>query len=230
MIVTDDKHVYERAEMLRRHGGKVKYRHTELGLNSRLDELQAAILRVKLKHLDKWISQRRRNAYTYNRLLSHQSDVQCPAEQSDSGPHVAKWIDQAEEETVRSVFHQYTIQVADRDGVRQVLGEAGIGSAVYYPVPLHLQEVHRDLGYKKGAFPAAEKVSDCCLSLPMFPELSLAQQEAVVDALCAIGAGRPYYLLLDTSATTRQKRCWQCLHVCLCWLASGDCNHLSRTA
>ncbi len=167
MVVTDDPQVYERVEMLRRHGGKVKYHHTEIGLNSRLDELQAAILRVKLPHLDSWSAARRRCAYQYNQLLRGMSSVESPAEIP----------------SVEAVYHQYTVQVENRDAVSSLLTQAGIGNAVYYPVSLHLQEVHRNLNYRLGSFPHAEHASNRCLSLPMFPELEAAQQERVFEEL-----------------------------------------------
>lgn len=189
MIVTNDEEVYQRAEMLRRHGGKVKYRHTELGLNSRLDELQAAILRVKLKYLDEWSAQRRLHAYRYNSLLGEMSEIQCPVELSGHGMSVPRADD--ENELIQSVYHQYTIQTEDREVLQQRLKEAEIGSAVYYPVPLHLQQVHQNLCYKQGDFPSAELVSQRCLSLPMFPELTEGLIEEVCSCLSTIKALLP---------------------------------------
>lgn len=167
MAVSSDAEVAGRIEMLRRHGGKVKYHHSELGLNSRLDELQAAILRVKFRHLEKWSEARRRIAYGYNELLSEVVGVSTPCE-----------ID-----GVRSVYHQYTVRVRNREEVQKKLADAGVQTMIYYPVPLHLQEVHASLGYDRGAFPHTEKAADTCLSLPIFPEMTEDQQVQVVEAL-----------------------------------------------
>ncbi len=167
MVTTNDPSLFERVEMLRRHGGKVKYHHSELGLNSRLDELQAAILLVKEPHLDRWTEARRTLAARYNELLADVEGVVTPVE-----------ID-----GVHAVYHQYTIRVEDRDAVQQRLKDAGVGTAVYYPVPLYRQEVHADLGYASGDFPQSEEAARTALSLPMFPELTHEQQDQVVEAL-----------------------------------------------
>jgi dTDP-4-amino-4,6-dideoxygalactose transaminase len=180
MVVTNNAEVAERVEMLRRHGGKVKYHHTELGLNSRLDELQAAILRVKLPHLEPWIAARRRIAAHYNERLAHWPGVTYPVELGSRAPRVPSSL-------ARCVYHQYTVRVRDRDAVQAGLKAAGVGTMVYYPVPLHRQEVHAGMGHAPGSFPAAERAAAECLSLPMFPELTEVQQEVVVstlDALC----------------------------------------------
>jgi len=172
MVVTNDATVYESVEMLRRHGGKVKYHHSRLGLNSRLDELQAAILRVKLKHLDNWNGARRQAAVRYNQLLSDTQGVATPT------------LDDAREtDDIRSVYHQYTIRVHDREHLTSQLSAAGIGYGVYYPCPLHLQEVHQSLGHGEGSFPEAELAAKQCLSLPMFPELTPTQQQEVADCV-----------------------------------------------
>ncbi|MEX0611992.1 MAG: DegT/DnrJ/EryC1/StrS family aminotransferase [Pirellulales bacterium] len=185
MIVTNDRRVCERTEMLRRHGGKIKYYHDELGMNSRLDELQAAILRVKLKHLDTWNALRRQHAYTYNRLLSATS-IDVPVEFAPDGVNVPTDAGAALQSPIRHVYHQYTIAVADRDRLARRLTESGIGCGIYYPVPLHLQKVNADLQYAAGSFPNAERVANRCLSLPMFPELRAAQQEQVATVLCQL--------------------------------------------
>jgi len=167
MVVTGDAKIYERVEMLRRHGGRVKYHHEELGLNSRLDELQAAVLRVKLPHLDRWNAARQQAAARYEDLLGPLCETP-PADAEYAQP---------------SVWHQYTIQVDRRDEVLAHLKSAGVGSAIYYPVPLHLQQVHAKLNHRRGDFPVSEQAADRCLSLPMFPELSAAQQRQVADTL-----------------------------------------------
>lgn len=183
MVVTNDREVYERIEMLRRHGGRVKYHHAELGLNSRLDELQAAVLRVKLRRLDAWTEARRRLAYRYNRRLAPFAAVERPEEQGPRGAVVPCGPSREGNERLRCVYHQYTIQVDHREQVAQHLTARGVGTMVYYPVPLHLQEVHRDLGHREGDFPVAERAAERCLSLPMFPELSDADQDRVIAAL-----------------------------------------------
>lgn len=167
MVLTDNEELGGRVEMLRRHGGKVKYRHTELGLNSRLDDLQAAILRVKLRHLAEWTEARRRLAYRYNSLLADVPGVTTPTEIPDA----------------YCVYHQYTVRVEYRDQVQDAMKREGIQTMVYYPVPLHLQEVHAYLGLGEGAFPHAEEAARTCLSLPMFPEMTHEQQDKVVEAL-----------------------------------------------
>jgi dTDP-4-amino-4,6-dideoxygalactose transaminase len=183
LITTDDPQFYQRVEKLRRHGTTTKYHHSEVGLNSRLDELQAAILRVKLRHLESQNEGRRQCAYRYNRLLAGNAEVTRPAELARRAPRVPT-VD-AESELLRAVYHQYTILCANRDRVRQSLQAAGIGNAVYYPLPLHLQEAHAELGHQAGDFPVAEAISKTCLSLPMFAELSQEQQKAVCRALAA---------------------------------------------
>ncbi|HET9029775.1 MAG TPA: DegT/DnrJ/EryC1/StrS family aminotransferase [Candidatus Aquilonibacter sp.] len=165
MVTTNRKDLADRMRSLRAHGGRVKYHHEELGVNSRLDEVQAAILRVKLPHLDRWIENRRANAHWYNENLGGFAEV--PNETP---------------ETVH-VFHQYTIRVRDRDKVQAQLKDAGVQTMVYYPVPLHLQEVHRALGQGEGAFPHSERAAREVLSLPMYPELSADAREAVRNAL-----------------------------------------------
>jgi len=181
MVVTDDQEVYERVEMLRRHGGKVKYYHTEIGLNSRLDELQAAILRVKLRYLDAWSNARRRCAHQYNLLLAGMP-IERP-EEICAEANVVPVLQETHNEVIEPVYHQYTVLVEGRDTVCSLLAQANVGNAIYYPVPLHLQEVHRDLNWQLGSFPHAEHVSRHCLSLPIFPELKTSQQEYVVEKL-----------------------------------------------
>lgn len=185
MVVTNDAEVYARVEMLRRHGGKVKYHHSQLGLNSRLDALQAAILRIKLKYIDQWNEQRRQRAYAYNRLLASVAEIKCPVEKSERGLQ-APLSDKTTEPSMRAVYHQYTVQVADRDEVMAAMKAKEVQCFPYYPVPLHLQEVHTELGYVEGDFPCAERASSHCLSLPMFPELTFEQQRRVVHELCPL--------------------------------------------
>ena len=181
MVATSDPDVYERLEMLRRHGGKVKYHHSELGLNSRLDELQAAILRVKLQRLESRNAMRIERAYRYNSLLSNIDGVTCPSELAMQGVRSPQGNDK--NDLLDVVYHQYTIRVADRDSVCKAMQDSEVQCVAYYPVPLHLQEVHEDLGHAPGAFPAAEKAARECLSLPMYPELSDSQQDRAVTCL-----------------------------------------------
>ncbi len=175
MVTTNNAEVFDRAEVLRRHGGKVKYHHTEIGLNSRLDELQAAILRAKLPYLDRWNELRRSHAYSYNKKLADRRAITCPVELGGSPQS---------NDLLTAVYHQYTVQVENRESVMSRLKEAQVGHAIYYPVPLHLQQVHHDLGYEEGAFPNAERAARCCLSLPMFPELTDEQITKASAHLC----------------------------------------------
>lgn len=174
-LVTNDKAIADRARMLRAHGGAVKYHHTELGVNSRLDELQAAVLRVKLPHLDDWNEGRRQVAARYNQLIT---EARIPGV-----------ITPDELEGTVSVYHQYTVRVKDRDRVQKAMQELGVQTMVYYPIPLDQQEVHASLGYKPGAFPVSDRAAAEVLSLPIFPELTLEQQQEVVAALKKAVAG-----------------------------------------
>lgn len=184
LVTTNSKELFTSVEMLRRHGGRVKYHHEVLGLNSRLDELQAAILRIKLTRLNDWNEARRRHAATYNRMLANSPNIQRPVELTESGKHC--WMGLAisgGSPLMESVYGQYTILVDNRDAVCNELSKAKIGHAVYYPVPLHLQEVHQNLGMKTGSLPHTEAAATRCLSLPMFPQLEVSQQRESVEAL-----------------------------------------------
>lgn len=175
MLVTNDAAIADRVRSLRGHGGRVKYYHEELGVNSRLDEVQAAILRVKLPHLDEWIEKRRAVAERYNEAFADLG-LQLPA----GAPGA------------RHVYHQYTIRVADRDRVQKDLQEAGVQTMVYYPVPLHLQKVHEHLGQGQGTFPHSERAALEVVSIPMFPELRHELQDRVIAAVrSAIAQGIP---------------------------------------
>lgn len=165
MVLTNDDEIYEKVQMLRVHGSSTKYEHVALGYNSRLDELQAAILRVKLKYLDDFTNMRRSIADTYSSLLKDY--VVIPYENP----------------SVKHVYHQYTIRTQRRDELKQNLARLGISSTVYYPIPLHLQQAFRFLGYSEGDFPEAERASKEVLSLPMFPELEDAEIRMITDAI-----------------------------------------------
>lgn len=167
MITTNSEFLAKRLTALRNHGGAVRYYHDELGLNSRLDEIQAAILRVKAKHIDTWNKKRRDNAYRYNELLKDIEGVVTPKE-----------LDGA-----TCVYHQYTIQVPNRDEVHKYLQEQGVGAMIYYPVPLHLQKLHANMGGKVGDLPVTEAKNKVVMSLPMFPELTEAEQKQVAQTI-----------------------------------------------
>ncbi len=167
MVLTNSEEIAERVRRLRAHGGRAKYFSEEQGYNSRLDEIQAAILRVKLRHLDGWNALRRARAHRYNALLAAIPEVIAPAELDFSVP----------------VYHQYTIRTTHRDAVQRGLRERGIHTMIYYPTPLHLQPLLTQYGYHPGDFPEAERAAREVLSLPMFPELTDAQISRVVGAL-----------------------------------------------
>ncbi|HOW86862.1 MAG TPA: DegT/DnrJ/EryC1/StrS family aminotransferase [Candidatus Aminicenantes bacterium] len=172
MVVTNDPALSERIRLLRQHGSAKTYHHKLVGGNFRLDALQAAVLRVKLKHLDGWSAARRANAARYSELLAgtgllDRSAVQVPVREKSGDPN-------------HHIFNQYTLRARKRDGLQAFLKAAGIGTAVYYPVPLHLQECFAGLGNKAGDFPEAEKAAAEVLSLPVYPELAREQMDHVV--------------------------------------------------
>jgi dTDP-4-amino-4,6-dideoxygalactose transaminase len=167
MLVTNSAEIAERLRPLRNHGQTGKYVSREPGLNSRLDEMQAAVLRVKLRHLSEWQKARQQHAAEYNKLLAGIPGVITPRVPEDC----------------EHVFHQYTIRIPRRDPVQKFLTERKIGSAVYYPVPLHLQPLYASLGHKPGDFPHAERAAQEVLSLPMYPELRAEQLQRVATAL-----------------------------------------------
>lgn len=166
MVITDDSKLAERLFSLRNHGSRVRYYHDEVGLNSRLDEIQAAILNVKFAHIDEYNEKRKKNAALYGKYLSHSSII-IPHESAD-GTHV---------------YHQYTIRIKDRDAVKMRLDAANVSSMIYYPVPLHLQAAYKGLGMKPGSLPVAEQAAKEVLSLPMYPELTEEQIRSVSEAL-----------------------------------------------
>lgn len=167
-ITTNDPAIATRVKMLREHGSNVRYRHDETGINSRLDSIQAAILNIKLRYLDQWNKQREKIAQNYQELLKYIPGIKLPQAIS-GGIHV---------------WNQYTILIENnRNQVKEKLQENGIISMIYYPIPLHLQPVYKNLGYQKGDFPNAEKACDQVLSLPMFPDLTYEEQEQIAYAL-----------------------------------------------
>ena len=171
LLTTGDDALAARLRTLRVHGGATEYLHTEIGINSRLDALQAAILRVKLPHLDGWSRARRERAETYSLLLTNAHlgfDLRVPFIR----------------ENVRHIFHQYVVRVpAHRDALVEHLRAHGVGCKIYYPVPLHLQECFRYLGHAPGALPEAERAARETLALPIYPELRLEQQQYVVEVI-----------------------------------------------
>jgi dTDP-4-amino-4,6-dideoxygalactose transaminase len=167
-LVTNDDAFAARAKSLREHGSRTRYYHDEVGYNYRMDSFQGAVLGIKLKRLDAWSAARQARARRYNELLAG-SGIGLPAFPADS----------------ESVWHCYVVEVANRDTVRQKLADAGIESAIHYPVPVHLQKVYASLGHKPGDFPVSEALASRCLSLPIYPEMTDAQQDAVVAALLA---------------------------------------------
>ncbi|MGI8918010.1 MAG: DegT/DnrJ/EryC1/StrS family aminotransferase [Pyrinomonadaceae bacterium] len=171
IMTTEDSDLATRLRTLRVHGGAVEYRHSEVGINSRLDELQAAVLRVKLTHLDRWSNQRRQNAQRYDDLLNERQPAFAL-----TTPYVRK--------EARHIFHQYVLRVPEhRDDLVKHLAEKGVGTGIYYPIPLHLQECFAFLGYEEGDCPEAERAARETLALPIYPEFTEAQQEYVVESV-----------------------------------------------
>ncbi|MDD5237071.1 MAG: DegT/DnrJ/EryC1/StrS family aminotransferase, partial [Candidatus Omnitrophica bacterium] len=166
IVTTSNKKIYDKLFLLRDCGRKKRYEHLIKGYNSRLDTLQAAVLRVKLKKLDKWNAARRKNARLYDSLLKD-TGINTPFESKDC----------------RHVYHQYVIRSKNRDRLLDECRKKGIAAAIYYPLPLHLQPAYKELGYKKGSFRCAEKIAKEVLSLPMHPYLTRQQIECVADTL-----------------------------------------------
>jgi dTDP-4-amino-4,6-dideoxygalactose transaminase len=170
LVTTQDDHLAARVRRLRAHGAETRYEHVEVGINSRLDAIQAAMLTVKLRHLDAWNAARRACAARYDELFREADiagDVTTPQVPAGS----------------THVFHQYVIRATRRDLLRAHLKERGVASEVYYPIPLHLQPCFASLGYERGAFPEAERAADEVLALPIYPELSPDAQAYVVGAI-----------------------------------------------
>lgn len=168
MIITDDEHLAALLRMLRFHGCETKYYHDEIGFNSRMDEMQAAILRVKFKYIDQWNEARRAKAKVYDELLAN-LPMTLPGVDSNGTP----------------VYHLYVLRSEKRDKIMEALKNAGIASAIYYPVPLHLQRAFHDLGYKEGDFPVTEKACQEAMAIPCYPELTLEQQKEIFSVIQA---------------------------------------------
>ena len=175
LVTTNNPDLAARVRRLRNHGSPRRYLHEELGWNSRLDAIQAAVLRVKLPYVERWNRQRRERAATYDRLLTQSGLVPVTGE---APVRVLATTPQADH-----VFHQYVIRARRRDDLRQFLADRKIGSEVYYPIPLHLQPVFAYLGYREGDLPESERAAREVLALPMFPELIEDEQQWVVESI-----------------------------------------------
>ena len=173
MVVTNNPELAEKVRLLRAHGSQPKYFHKWIGINSRLDTMQAAILLVKFKHLETWTQERQKKADRYRLLLkdllSTVKGLTLPTIQYQN----------------RHIFHQYVIRVPERDRLKKFLAEEGIGTDIYYPVPLHLQECYSFLKYHRGDLPNSEKASEEVLALPIYPELTENEQTMVADRIKA---------------------------------------------
>jgi len=169
LLTTNDAALAAKLKALREHGGRTRYLHDWIGINSRLDAIQAVVLRLKWKHLDAWSSCRQRNAVFYRELLQG-SSVGVP----EPAPY-----------QTRHIYNQFVIRSQDRDRLRQHLSDKGIGTEIYYPLPLHLQKCYESLGYRVGAFPEAERAAKEVLALPVYPELTRDQIEYVAGAIQA---------------------------------------------
>jgi dTDP-4-amino-4,6-dideoxygalactose transaminase len=164
-VTTNEAKIAQGCKMLRDHGQAKKYYHDIEGYNGRLDSIQTGILSVKLKHLAAWNERRRERAAGYKRLFVNSTGVQTPFEPSWS----------------RAVYHLYVVRVADREGLMSHLKDAGIGTGIHYPIPLHLQKAYESLGHKAGDFPVTERVAHEIVSMPMFPTLTSDQQKVVIS-------------------------------------------------
>ncbi|MBD3182372.1 aminotransferase class V-fold PLP-dependent enzyme [Candidatus Poribacteria bacterium] len=167
MVLTNNKELEKKVRMLRVHGSKIKYNHSVVGLNSRLDAIQAAVLLAKLKYIDQWNESRRKNADLYNSLLTDLADVVTPF------CHEYNY----------HIYHQYVVGVKDRDNLKEYLNKNEISTQIYYPIPLHLQDCYQELGYQKGQLPVSEKTADEVLALPIYSEVTKSQQEQIVNAI-----------------------------------------------
>ncbi len=179
MITTSSAELAEKLKILRNHGSQPKYYHRFVGVNSRLDALQAAVLRVKLKHLDAWTEGRRKNADRYRSLFTEQGLI------APEGPVTLP----IQADGCHHIYNQFVIMVDRRDDLLAHLNGAEIGTEIYYPLPLHLQECYRSLGYKEGDFPVSEAAAKRSLALPIYAELTPEMQQYVVDTIAAFYGG-----------------------------------------
>ena len=173
MVVTDHKKYDQNLRLLRCYGEREKYQHVLKGHNSRLDEIQAAILRVKLKYLDQWNEERRRKAKLYTKMLSPLGVV-CPSEKRG----------------IRHVYHLYTIKTRERDSLRAFLKKKGIETLIHYPIPIPLQKAYQELEYRRGDLPLTDQWSQKILSLPIFPEIRECEMEEVAEEIRSFLKGK----------------------------------------
>ncbi len=175
LVTTRDPEFAEHMRQLRNHGSPQRYLHTEFGWNARMDAIQAAILRVKLPHIEEWNQQRRERAATYDQLLTQtglwSATSDSPLRPLQISPHA------------HHVFHQYVVRAKRRDELRQFLTDRKIGTEIYYPIPLHLQPCFAYMGYREGDLPVSEQAAKEVLALPMFPELTESEQKWVVESM-----------------------------------------------
>lgn len=175
-IITNNKDLAEKIQVLRDHGQHRKYYHSQVGWNARMDGIQGAVLSVKLKHLDVCNVRRHSHGLLYDQLLGGAEEIVTPVE----APHN------------RHVYHVYAVRVKERDAILQAMGQKGISCAIHYPIPVHLQEAYRFLGYAENSFPVAERCAEEFLSLPMYPELTKEQIYAVAQELkLCLSSGKP---------------------------------------
>ncbi len=171
IMITNNPEIYEKVKLLRNHGTTAPYRHSFIGYNSRLDEIQAAILRIKLRHVDAYNQKRKNLAKIYTSLLNNV--VQCPVEMPDR----------------THVYHQYTIRSPRKSEIKKALQDNSISSVIYYPIPLHLQDAFKYLGYKKNDFPESESAANEVLSLPIYPELEPEKVEFIAGTILKVFKG-----------------------------------------
>jgi dTDP-4-amino-4,6-dideoxygalactose transaminase len=187
LVVTNDEKLAHSLKIKRVHGGEPKYHHKVIGGNFRLDALQAAVIRVKLPYLNYWSESRRKNAETYNQLFIEAELAEEPGRtEFDSKNFVL--LPEAKYKNLKGltnyhIYNQYIIRVEKRDVLRQFLTDSGISTEIYYPIPFHLQECFSDLRYRNGEFPAAEKVAETSIALPIYPELTKEQIAYIVDKI-----------------------------------------------
>ena len=199
LVTTDDDDLAFKLKIKRVHGGEPKYYHKVIGGNFRLDAIQAAVLRVKLPHLDNWSEQRRKNAETYNKFFIEAGLAEETGRIKFDNKNkvlIPKAIYKSEIRNPKSeirnyhIYNQYIIRVVQRDELRNFLTKNDIGTEIYYPVPFHMQECFADLKYKKGEFPLAEQAGDTSIALPIYPELSAEQQKFVVEKIKEFISGK----------------------------------------
>ena len=167
LVTTNDEKIYERLKALRVHGGQKQYQHLEIGLNARLDALQAVVISTKLPYLDSWTEKRRKNAEFYNEQFKNNPNIITPTAKSDC----------------YHIYNQYVIRTPKRDDLKAYLTEKGIGNAIYYPLSLHQQKCFEYLGYHQGSFPESEKATKESLAIPIYPDLTVEQKNYIIETI-----------------------------------------------